>query len=91
MHFSYVLEGVFLGIYLDIYPQKSKLKNLHRNVCLSLQEFLVNYLSKRQAGRVLAKSLDGAYDWVSIAQGQVAPTWHSFELRLKSQFDCLQQ
>ena len=55
--FSNVLEDGLLGKYLVITPQKSKLKNHHRNFCLSKQEVLGNYLSKRQVGRVLAKSL----------------------------------
>ena len=38
IHFHYVLEDGLLGKYLVITPQKSKLKNLHRNVCLSKQE-----------------------------------------------------
>ena len=43
--------------YLVITPPKSKLKNLHRNFCLSKQEFLGNCLSKRLTRQVLAKSL----------------------------------
>ena len=38
-HFSYVLEDGLLEKYLVITTQKSKLKNLHRNFCLSKQEF----------------------------------------------------
>ena len=35
---AYVLEDGRLGKYLVITPQKSKLKNHHRNFCLSEQE-----------------------------------------------------
>ena len=38
LHFSYVLEHGFLVKYLVIASQKSELKNLLRNVCLSKQE-----------------------------------------------------
>ena len=38
LHFSYVLEDSLLGKYLVITPQKSKLKNHHRNFCLSIQQ-----------------------------------------------------
>ena len=55
LHFSYVLEDGILGKYLVITPQKSKLKNHHK----SFSRFSGNYLSKRQVGRVLAKSLYG--------------------------------
>ena len=39
MHFSYVLDDGLLGKYMVIAPQKSKLKNLLRNFCLSKQTF----------------------------------------------------
>ena len=48
------LETGLLGKHLVITPRKSKLKNLHRK---PNRRFLGNYLSKRQVGRVLAKSL----------------------------------
>ena len=35
--YLYVLEDGLLGRYLVITPKKSKLKNLHRNLCLSTQ------------------------------------------------------
>ena len=38
LHFSYVLEDGLLRKYLVITPQKSKLKNHHRNFCLSKKE-----------------------------------------------------
>ena len=58
LHIFHIIEDDLFGKYLLILPQKSKLKNLHRIFFLSKQEvFLGNYLSKRQAGRVLAKSL----------------------------------
>ena len=38
LYVSYVLEDSLLGKYLVITPQKSKLKNHHRNFCLSNQE-----------------------------------------------------
>ena len=43
----------FVTKYLVITPQKSKLKNLHRNVCLSKQVFLGNCLFRRLTGRFL--------------------------------------
>ena len=43
----------FVTKYLVITPQKSKLKNLHRNVCLSKQFFLGNCLFRRLTGRFL--------------------------------------
>ena len=37
LHFSYVIEDGLLRKYFVITPQKSKLKNLDRNFCLSKQ------------------------------------------------------
>ena len=50
LHFSYVLEDGFLGKYLDITLENSKLKNFHRNFCLSKQDVL-GKLSVQKTGR----------------------------------------
>ena len=50
----------FLMKIFVITPKKSKLKNHHRNFCRNFcrkRRVFGNYLSKRQVGRVLAKSL----------------------------------
>ena len=58
LHFSYFLKGGLLGRYLVITPKKSKLKILIEILAYPKRRFSRNYRSKRQAGRVLAKSLE---------------------------------
>ena len=56
--FSYVLKGGLLGKYLVTTPLESKLKKIFMEffACPN-RRFLGNYLSKRQVGWFLAKSL----------------------------------
>ena len=51
IHFSYVLQDSLLGQYLVITPQKSKLKNHHRNFCLSKYE-VFRKLPVQKTGRM---------------------------------------
>ena len=68
----YTLEQIGLKVY-EIFvftPKKSKLKILPKKIACPKRTFSENYLSNRQAGRVLAKSLP-----VRLSKGNSMNEW----------------